>query len=281
MQNLDAALSDERLLRIRHPDAMCGAEPIACEAGVSQVLEVGAPAREASHHLDLVLRFGGVRVDEHALLAGERRDRLEQFARARHRESWRVGRPQPAVGGAVPSTPQCRALVDRLTRSLTQAHRHVVVVCRVHHALPDGRPHATCLERLEYDVRVVHRLHRQRRRGAGEEQLGCGEACRGTERRRRVRGLERPHAPPQPVEERKIVGEGSKERLAQVDVRLHESRKYVAAARIDDVVRLFFGPADRHDPAVPYQDVAIQDLETIVHRDDGAVADERRHRKEW
>ena len=149
-------------------------------------------------------------------------------------------RPLPA-----PCQRRCNAdaLVDRRRVRSLQARRHL------------RRRSPSCTSRRSPACRMASSASNttsvsctvsivKRRRGAGEEQLGCGEACRGTERRRRVRGFERPHAPPQPVEERKIVGEGSKERLAQVDVRLHESREHVAAARIDDVVRWFFGPAN-------------------------------------
>ena len=90
-----------------------------------------------------------------------------------------------------------------------------------------------------------------------------------------MRRFHRPHAAAQPVHEGQIVGEPAKQRLAKMDVRLNEPRQDVSAARVDDaVVRLVDVRADRRDAAVPDRHVAFDDVEAIVHGEDGAAADE-------
>src|SRR6476661_1033723 len=91
-----------------------------------------------------------------------------------------------------------------------------------------------------------------------------------------MRGFHRPYALPQPIHQRTVVGVPAKKRLAQVNVRLDEPGKYEPAARVDDfgMISGKIGP-DRGDTAVLNRHVAVDDVETIVHRDDQAVANEQ------
>jgi hypothetical protein len=62
-----------------------------------------------------------------------------------------------------------------------------------------------------------------------------------------------------------------------MDVGLDEPRQEVPAARVDDLPVPAVGlGADRHDAAFPHHDRPFDDVEPIVHRDDGGVTDERR-----
>ena len=94
-----------------------------------QVLEVACAAREASHDLDLVLRFRRVRVDEHVVARAESAATASSSSREQEtaNRGANAARSRPL---AAPSQRRCKrdALVDRLTRSLAQARRHVVVV---------------------------------------------------------------------------------------------------------------------------------------------------------
>ncbi len=131
---------------------------------------------------------------------------------------------------------------------------------------------------FEHDVGVVHGLHRQGRRRAREQQFGRRQARGRAQRGGRVRRFHRPDPAPQPLEQRHVVGIAAEERLAQVDVRLDEAGKEVGAAGVDDVVarRLRFR-ADRHDASAVDGDRALDDVEAVVHREDGRVADEGGH----
>ena len=72
----------------------------------------------------------------------------------------------------------------------------------VHHALADGRAQAArAAISSNTDVGVVHRLHRQDRRRAAEQQLAGGQPRRCAQRGGGVRGLERPDARAQPVQQ--------------------------------------------------------------------------------
>ncbi len=88
-----------------------------------------------------------------------------------------------------------------------------------------------------------------------------------------MRGLHRPHAPLEPVEQREVVGRAAEERLAEVDVRLHEAGQHGAAARVDDEVGLEVGEvaADGLDARPAHEHVAAQDAPGGVHRHDGAA----------
>ena len=82
----------------------------------------------------------------------------------------------------------------------------------------------------------------------------------------------------QPLEQRHVVGIAAEERLAEVDVGLDEAGQEIGAAGVDDVVarRVRFR-ADRHDASAVDGDRALDDVEAVVHREDGRVADEGRH----
>ena len=111
-----------------------------------------------------------------ARASDERRDGLEQLARARHREARRERGVQPAVRRAVPSLLEREALVDRSRRLLAQPRRRV------------ARPHPSCTCRptarspigasvskttsVSWTVSIVRTV-----RGAGEQQLGRGQAA--------------------------------------------------------------------------------------------------------
>ena len=83
--------------------------------------------------------------------------------------------------------------------------------------------------------------------------------------RRRVRRFHRPHAAPQPFEQRHVVGVAAEERLAQVDVGLDEAGEQVRAAGVDHgVVRLGRFRADRRDPSVTDRHRSLHDV--AAHR---------------
>ena len=90
------------------------------------------------------------------------------------------------------------------------------------------------------------------------------------ERGRRVRGLHRPDAPPQPVHQRQIVGVAAEERLAEVDVRLDEPGQDVPAARVDrrDRARAPMCRRDRGDAAVAIDTSPSTMSKRVVHRED-------------
>ena len=62
-----------------------------------------------------------------------------------------------------------------------------------------------------------------------------------------------------------------------MDVRLDEAGKKVSAARVDDLIVPAVGlGSDRDDAAVADHHRAVDDVEAIVHRDDGGVPNQRR-----
>ena len=152
--------------------------------------------------------------------------------RARHREARRERGPQASVRRAMPLLVQRETLLESAHAILLQPRRRVGR--GVHQAFADGRADAGFRERFQHRFRFVHRLHRQHRRGAGAEQFGDREPRRCAQRVGRVRRFERPDAALQPIEQREIVGAAAKQRLAQMDVRLHESRQEIALRGVDD-----------------------------------------------
>ena len=75
-----------------------------------------------------------------------------------------------------------------------------------------------------------------------------------------------------------IVGGTAEERLAEVDMRLHEARQHEAAADVDRRQVLGLRAADLHDDAVTHDDRSLDHVEGIVHREDGRAAqDAGRH----
>ena len=187
-------------------------------------------------------RFRCVGVHEDVLLAGQRRDRLEQLARARHGESRREGRAQPAVGGAVPAP-----LQRQRSRRSTPASARAGVAARAS-SLPSPsctcRPSPSCplaasvsnTTSVSCTVSIVSAVVVPERsssaaasRVAARSVDGVCAASSGQTRRRSQSSSGMSSA------------KRSEERLAQMDVRLHEAREEVAAARVDDAVRSFFG----------------------------------------
>ena len=149
------------------PDAVRGAQPLRRQAGVGEVLEVRQAARQPPHDFDLVPRFRTRGCGRATPLARRQRGhRLEQLARARHREARRERGAQPAVRPRRPSA-CCSATLSSIERCVRSCSRAGTSLVRVHHALADGRAQADLRQRLEHHVGVVHGLHRQRRGGAG------------------------------------------------------------------------------------------------------------------
>ncbi len=166
----------------------------------------------------------------------------------------------------------------RSTRACRSSSRAGTARVGVHHALADDGAQAHRLERLEHRVGVVHRLHRQHGGRAARSSSDAACCGRGRERPRRVRGLHRPDARLQPVEQRQVVGVAAEQRLAEVDVRLDEAGQQVVAASVDGAVvsgGASTSPID-DDAAVANHHVAFDHVEGVVHGEDGGVADEQR-----
>jgi hypothetical protein len=136
--------------------------------------------------------------------------------------------------------------------------------------LHDGRAH-----RRKHGIGVVHRLHRENRRRAAAQQLEACQPRRRRKRRRIVRRFHRPDAGAQPLEQTQVVGISAEQRLAEMNVRLHESGQQVAAGGVDHLVVTLGGfSPNRGDPAVAHGDCAVNDVEAVVHRQHGGVADQ-------
>ena len=165
----------------------------------------------------------------------ECRHRLEQLARARDGEARRERGAQPAVGRAVPALLEREALVDRARRLLAQPRRHLAqprpsCICRRSRACPISAS-ASNTTSVSCTVSIVRTV-------VVPESSSSAAASRGggAQRRGRVRRFQRPDARPQPLEQRHVVGEAAKQRLAEMDVRLDEAGKQVARRRVDDRV---------------------------------------------
>ena len=159
-----------------------------------------------------------------------------------------AGRP------AAPCHRLCKrdALVDRLRGS-----------ARASRAGDLARPSPSCTCRPSARSPLGRASRRRRRCRAPSPSSGpssCRAAAarlqRGAPRRaqrcRRVRGLHRPDAPPQPLEQRQVVGVAAEQRLAEMDVRLDEAGQQIPAAarRSRDRATRSVSGADRGDAPV-------------------------------
>ena len=156
---------------------------------------------------------------------------FEQIARARDREARRERRAQPAVGRAVPALRAAPALSSSpAARWLVQPRGRLAA--HVHQALADDGAQSGRHQRLEHRVGAVHRLHRQHaascRRAAARPPPAAPPRASV---RVVVRRFERPDALAQPGEQRQVVGQPAEQRLAEMDVRLHEAGQHDARRR--------------------------------------------------
>src|SRR5262249_41966745 len=99
-------------------------------------------------------------------------------------------------------------------------------------------------------------------------------AC--AQRRHRVGRFHRPDTSPEPLHEWQVVGVSAEERLAQVDMRLDETRQNVSIQSVDgSVVRTGEVRSNCGDTSVVNRQIALDDVEAVVHRQDQAAADEQ------
>src|SRR5262245_47821200 len=93
-------------------------------------------------------------------------------------------------------------------------------------------------------------------------------------------GLHGPNPAPQPIHQREVVGVPAEERLTEMDVSLDQARQNVASARVNDsIVRFFDGGRDRRDTPVTDRDVAVDNLQAVVHGHDDAATYQKGHRE--
>ena len=207
-----------------------------------------------------------------------RRDRLEQLPRAGEREP-RGERDADAAVRRCRGSARCSArLSSSARRPFSRRRAGASGVGLVHQALAERRADAGCRRRLDHRVGVVHGLHRQDRRRAAAQQLEAGEPRRGAERGRRVRGFHRPDAGAQPVHQAQVVGIAAEERLAEVDVRLDEAREQEAAGRRRSSMSCGVGRVRRRRTRSARRGPTRlrSPRPSVVHRQDGGVADEGR-----
>ena len=234
MQDLHAAVGDQRLLGFVDPDAVRRAQARGRKSGALQILDVAGAARQPSHDFDFITRLRGVRVHEHVMLRGERGDRFEQLAGAGDREARRERDTQPAARGAMPPPVQGEAFIHRWLQALVEALW--CLAGRVHHAFPDRRPrpHAasssstasvSCTVSIVSTVVVPERSSSAAASWVAARSVAAvWAASSGQTRSRSQSSSGRSSA-------------NAKERLAQMDVRLHEPRQDVGAADVDHVIR--------------------------------------------
>jgi hypothetical protein len=90
-----------------------------------------------------------------------------------------------------------------------------------------------------------------------------------------VGGFEGPDTTTQPLEQGHVVCEGAKEGLAEVNVGLDQTWKDVGATRIDHAVGGSVGLSQRSNHAVPHEEIAVKDIQRVVHGHDRAVSNQR------
>ena len=229
-----------------------------------------ARAGRSLHDRDLVARFRRVRVHQRVVLVRQARRpppaaRASTTPRSAARTPRAGGRRRRRASG-------CGSRCSRRSSArVSSCRRRGHLGVEVHHALADRRAQAALGDRLEDHVGVVHRLHRQHRRRAAATAARSSPAappraaiagvCAASIGQTRVRS--------QSISG-EVVGVAAKQRLAQMDVRLNQAGQHVAAARrrsTRSCGRDGRGPIAR-DPAVADRDVALDDVEAVVHRDD-------------
>lgn len=90
----------------------------------------------------------------------------------------------------------------------------------------------------------------------------------------------RPYSLLEPVDQREIISRATKQRLAEMDMRLHKPRQQYAAARVDHFGALVSARlkrlAKRSDAAAFDEHVAIEDVVLRVERENGRTFDKQR-----
>ena len=162
-----------------------------------QVLDVAQP-RLPLDQLDLGAVLRGVGVNEYAALARERRDPTQKPLGATDGEARGEAAAHAPAVAPVPLFEQGERLADRVVGLLAQACGDALAL--VHHALPDRRAEPRLLDCAEGLFGVPDRLHREGAGRAAADHLGDAETGRGPDGARVVRGLQRPHAPLEPVD---------------------------------------------------------------------------------
>ena len=223
VQDLDVALGEQRLLGVGHPDAVRRAQPRRRQAGVGQVFEVGQAARQSPHDLDFVAVLGGVRVHERA---GPTRRAPRPPRAARASTTPRTAARTPRAAGRRPRRPSASsargsrrstgasapAAAPAPRRSESIMHLPTMARSPVSASVSNTTSVSCTVSIVRTEVVPVRSSSAAASRAEARSVAG------------RVRRFHRPDAPPQPVEQRHVVGEAAEQRLAEMDVRLDEAR---------------------------------------------------------
>ena len=258
-----------------HPDAV---RQRCARARDPDRIEVGdlILTRRLLDHLQLERRLGGVGVDRRARPRREVAHRAQQWSGATRHEPGSEAPAQPTLRRAVPLGAQIGRFLERPLGGLLQAGWRGR---GVHQALARRRAETDRLEGGERRPGVPHRLHVEDRRCAAEQQLGRAQHRGPVHGFLGVRGFERPDAAREPVFEGEIVGEPAKQRLAEMDVGLHETRDDDHASTVDDLLRPSpsFSAAHRRDALPLHDHVPLHHSPFRIHRDHPRAGEAQRH----
>ncbi len=201
-------------------------------------VEIGnvVPARAFEDEAAFRDALRGVRVDREALLRGHRGGAPQQIVGARDREARLHRDAQAPALAPVPRRVEALRLCEPFVRGREQlfGRRRRIVHEDVAARVADARAR----RRAEEGVRMAHGPHVEDRRHAGREALGEAQPRRDRQRLRIVRRLARPHVEREPGKELQILGPVSQQRLAEMQVRLHEPRQHPLSIGLQPLDRL-------------------------------------------
>ena len=167
---------------------------------------------------------------------GELRRPAKQLLRAADGEPRLHGDPEPAVLAPVPGAAQPLGLGEPLRGGGPQVRRRRLGV--VHQDVAARVADARARRGAEERVGMPHRPHVEDGRHAGREALGETGPRGDRHRLRIVRRLAGPHVPLEPRQQLQALRPVAQQRLAEMEVRLHESREDPLAPGVQALDRL-------------------------------------------
>ena len=188
-------------------------------------------ARPLPHELHFLPVFARMRVQHEVLLRGKERGAAQQVRGRGHGEPGLHGDPEPAALAPVPGRAQTLGFRETVFRARAQIRRRRLRI--IHEGIAPGVTDPGPGRRLEQGVGMPNGSHVEHGRDAGRQAFGETGPRGDRHRLRIVRRLAGPHVPLEPRQQLQTRRPVAQQRLAEMEVRLHESGQDPLPARLE------------------------------------------------